>query len=297
MSSNSYWYLGMSFICIILQVIVFYRKRSVHTYMQFFIGVELLYIVEAVIYIFNGSYEYHPNLLSNRYYDSHLGALTSNLISIPSLALILSVFQLGWFWIVGFIALLAGIEWLFVELHIYSLYWWRIGYTSLGLLFYFPLIKKMYPWMLKARKGVSRAFLLFLCLGPFSGTVQFLPFMLFSSRVYRPRWFSDPAYDTSAFGIVYYLSAVLVTTLLLMVSWKYRWIKYACLETILIIATVLLKQNGILISQIWWDVYLYLLFPLLILMIGEILGKHLARGESPDSGPASAVLNVYNQNR
>lgn len=281
MSSNSYWYLGLSFISIILQVIVFYRKRSVHTYMQFFIGVELLYIVESVIYIFNGSYEYHPKLLSNRYYDSHLGALTSNLISIPSLALILSVFQLGWFWIVGFIALLAGIEWLFVELLIYTEYWWRIEYTSLGLLFYFPLIKKMYPWMLKARKGVSRVFLLFLCLGPFSGTVQFLPFMLFYSRVYRPGWFNDPAYDTSAFGIVYYLSVVLVTTLLLMVSWRYRWIKYACLETILIVVTVFLKQSGILISQIWWDVYMYLLFPLLILMIGEIFGKHLARGESP----------------
>ncbi|ACT03903.1 hypothetical protein [Paenibacillus sp. JDR-2] len=285
MNPNSYWYLGLSFICIVLQVIVFYRKRRVHTYMQFFIGVELLYIVEAVIYIFNGSYEYYPKLLSNRYYDSHLGALTSNLISIPSLALILSVFQLGWFWIVGFIALLAGIEWLFVELHIYTLYWWRIGYTSLGLLIYFPLIKKIYPWMLKARNGVSRAVLLFLCLGPISGTIQFLPFMLFFSRVYRPGWFSDPAQDTSAFGIVYYVSIVLVTTLLLMITWKYRWIKYACLETILIIVTVLLKQSGILISQRWWDVYLYLLFPMLLLIIGEIFAKHLARGESPEFWP------------
>ncbi|NIK70500.1 hypothetical protein FHT67_003962 [Paenibacillus sp. BK720] len=288
MGSNSYWYLGLSFISIVLQVIVFHRKRSVHTYMQFLIGVELLYIFEAVIYIFNGSYEYHPKLLSNRYYDSHLGAITSNLISIPSLALILSVYQLGWFWIVGFIALLAGIEWLFVELRIYTLYWWRIGYTSLGLLLYFPLIKIIYPWMLKAKKGGSRALLLFLCLGPISGTIQFLPFILFFSRVYRPGWFSDPAYDTSAFGIVYYLSIVLITTLLLMVNWKYRWIKYACLETILILVTVLLKQRGILISQIWWDVYLYLLFPLLILMIGEVFGKHLARGESRGFWPRSS---------
>ncbi|MGG1517993.1 hypothetical protein ABE504_21430 [Paenibacillus oryzisoli] len=289
MSSNSYWYLGLSFISIILQVIVFYRKRSVHTYMQFFIGVELLYLVEAVIYIFNGSYEYHPKLLSNRYYDSHLGAITSNLISIPSFALVLSVFQLSWIWIVAFIALLAGIEWLFIELHIYTLYWWRIGYTSLGLLLYFPLIKKMYPWMLKAKKGLSRAFLLFLCLGPFSGTVQFLPFMLFNSRVYRTGWFSDPAYDTSAFGIVYYLFVVLVITLLVMDSWRYQWIKYACLEIILLIITMLLKQSGILISQIWWDVYIYLMFPLLILMIGEIFGKHLAKGESPDASTASEI--------
>ncbi|RTE09346.1 hypothetical protein [Paenibacillus whitsoniae] len=282
MSTNSYWYLGLSFICIVLLVIVFYKKRSVHTYMQFFIGVEILYLIEAVIYIFNGSYEYRPNMLCNRYYDSHLGAITSNLISVPTLALILSVFQLSWFWIVVFIALLAGIEWLFVELHIYIQYWWRTAYTSLGLLVYFPLIKKIYPWMSKDRKGVSRAFLLFLGLGPFSGTAQFLPFMLFYSRVYRPGWFSDPAYDTSAFGIVYYLFVVFITTLLLVACWKYRWIKYVCLETILIILTVLLKRSGILISQLWWDVYLYLLYPLVILYIGEFFYKHLSRGEPTD---------------
>jgi hypothetical protein len=279
MRSNSYWYLGLSALSLVLQIFIYIKKRRAHTFLQFLIVTEIAYLIEAVIYIFLGSYEYRPKLITNNaYYDSHMGALTSNLITVPTLALLVSVFQLNWIWIVCLTLLLALIEWLFVKLQIYTLHWWRIEYTAIGLLFYFPLAKMMYRRLLNPLRGLQHIIFTFLCVGPISGTLQFLPFMLFRCRVYRPGWFEDPAYDTSALAIIYYLGISLLVSILAKLRWKYQWLKYVGLEVFMLAVTILMKKSGLLFSQVWWDPWFYVLFPMILLKLAEMISRRLFVG-------------------
>ncbi|HEX9063051.1 MAG TPA: hypothetical protein VF941_22995, partial [Clostridia bacterium] len=125
MSINSYYYLGLSIISLLLLIFICYRKGTIQSLLLSLILVQLAYLGETVIYIFFGSYQYYPKLIKyNSYYDSNMGALTSNLLAVPVLAAFIAAFELNWIWILFFTGLLAGIEWLFVSLHIYELHWW-----------------------------------------------------------------------------------------------------------------------------------------------------------------------------
>jgi hypothetical protein len=279
MSFNSYWYFGLSFLSLSLLAYTCIKKRNPRILLLFLAMAELAYLIEAFIYIFHQSYLYHPDIIHhNAYYDSHLGALTSNMMVIPAVATFLAAFRVSRLWTLGLIAIIAGIEWLFVKLGIYTLHWWRIEYTSLGLVFYFALAKVMYRVMLQPLKGVLHALCLYLCIAPLSGTLQFLPFMFFSNRVYRPGWFEDPAYDTSAFGVVYYLCISILFVVLVKLRWKHSWVKYLLIGAIVIGVTFGLRAAGILRSQVWWDPWIYSLFPLLLLPAAEAISKRLVSG-------------------
>ncbi|CAN7273381.1 hypothetical protein LJR153_001298 [Paenibacillus sp. LjRoot153] len=229
---------------------------------------EIAYLIEAVIYIFFGSYLYHPKIIKyNTYYDSHLGALTSNLFAVPVVATIISVFQLSWVWIILATVLFGGIEWLFVELQIYTLHWWRIIYTVIGLLVYFPLSKIIYRRILNSLNGFLHSIFLFLCIGPISGTLHFLPIMFFSNRVYTPGWYENQSYDTSAFSVVYYISICIILVVLVKLIRIKKWLKIVMTIMVTLTVTYSLKKVGILFSTVWWDSWYYMLFPLPVLIM------------------------------
>lgn len=240
---------------------------------------ECAYLIEAVIYIFMGSYLYHPMFIKhNYYYDSHMGALTSNLFIIPVLATLVAMFHLKPIWILFIIGCLWGVEWLFVELKIYTLNWWRIPYTSSGLLLFFPLSKIIYKRILQPLKGFKHSLILFLCIGPLSGTLQYLPFMLFSSRSYLPGWYKDPSYDTSAFGIVIYIFNSILQVIIVKLPWNTAWIKYSLLEVIIIAETLFLKEVDILQSHVWWDQWFYIAYPLVIFRFASFISEKISNG-------------------
>ncbi|MDR6882546.1 hypothetical protein J2X61_004327 [Bacillus sp. 3255] len=276
MTHNTFWYVGLSVLFLILLAFVLYKQGNMLTIFQFLVLVEIAYLIEAVIYIFLGSYLYHPNIIKyNSYYDSHLGAITSNLIAVPVAATIISTFQLNWVWMIAATILLAGIEWLFVKLQIYTLHWWRIEYTVIGLLIYFPLSKIIYRRMLYSLNGFLHSVFLYLCIAPISGTLHFLPIMFFSNRVYRPGWYLNQSYDTSAFAVVYYIGISFILVFLVKRFWINKWIKTVLTVMITLIVTYSLKKGRILFSTVWWDSWYYILFPILLLIIAEAFSKRL----------------------
>jgi hypothetical protein len=280
MSFNSYWYLGLSISSLILLIYTCLKKGSIRSLLLFLIMVECAFLIETVIYIFSGSYAYHPNIIKyNDYYDSHIGALASNLFAVPVLATFITAFRLGWTWMFIFAAFLAGIEWLFLKLRIYTHYWWRIEYTSLGLfLVYFPLAKRCYHRILRPLKGFLHSLLLFLCIGPISATTQFIPIIFFSNRYYLPGWFENSYYDTTAFASIYYLSVSFLHVILAKLHWKRKWFKYLVLSAVLFVVTLFLQKGGILHSTVWWDPWYYILFPLIVLKITVTISKRLYHG-------------------
>lgn len=279
LSYNTYWYLGLSLLSIILLVYVCLRHNTVSSLLQCLIMVQIAYSIDTVIYIFLGSYQYHPKVLkSYAFYDSNIGALASNMLTVPVIATFLTTFQMGWLWKLVFIGLLALIEWLFIKLHIYTLFWWRIEYTSLGLPLFFAAAKRVYPHILRPTQGWLHALLLFLCSAPILGTFHILPIMVFQNRFYHPGWFTDPAHDTTAFSSIYYILGTIIVIVCVTVHLKYEWIKLCLLAFTFYILAFVLTQVKILDSRVWWDPYYYILFPLLVYFISKSISKRLSSG-------------------
>lgn len=122
MEYNSYWYLGLGILSILLLIYVYKNSRSPRSLLLFIAMIGLGYMIETVIYNFRHSYLF-------------------------------------------FISLFAGIEWTFLKSNIYSHNWWRIGYTTFGLLVFFPLAKIFYQLLSRSLKGFVHSLLLFLIIG------------------------------------------------------------------------------------------------------------------------------------
>ncbi|MEH7308434.1 hypothetical protein [Neobacillus drentensis] len=84
MSINSICYLGLGFLSGILLGYVRYKKGIKRSLLLFLAMVGLGYMIEAIIYNFLGTYQYHPKILMHdRIYDSNMGAIASNALALP----------------------------------------------------------------------------------------------------------------------------------------------------------------------------------------------------------------------
>jgi hypothetical protein len=279
MEFNSYWYLGLGILSILLLLYVYVKTRSPRSLLLFVTMVGLGYILEAVIFNFFHSYQYYPKIIRHDpYYDSNLGAISSNALALPAAATFIAALRKNLLWILFSISIFAGIEWLFLQLNIYSHNWWKIGYTSLGLFVYFPLAKVFYQLLSNPLYGKLHTIFLFLMISPISGSFQFVPIMFFSNRYYELGWFEHQSQDTTAFGAIYYISASLFYVWITKRQWKFKWLKYVLTPLLMYTVNVILQKGGILHSQVWWDPWYYVILSVCVLKLTVTISKHLTNG-------------------
>lgn len=279
MDNNSYWYIGLVILSILLLIFIFVKTKNPRILMHFIAIVGLGFMIEAVIYNLLDSYRYYPKIFKhNPYYDSNMGAVASNAFALPAVATFVSVFRTNWIWMLFFVILIHWIEWFFLKLHIYSHNWWNSWFTSFGLPFYFITAKILYQKLLKPMKGFLHSLTLFLIVGPFSGMFHIMPIMVFSNRYYQLGLFEDRYQDTTAFAAIYYLSASFIYVLMTKIQWRAAWMKYVTTVIFFAIVTFLLKIVGILHSQVWWDPWYYTCLPIILLAITQSISKHLYKG-------------------
>ena len=65
MEFNSYWYLGLGILSILLLIYVCIKTRSIMALWLFITMIGLGYLIEAVIYNFAHSYQYYPKLIKH----------------------------------------------------------------------------------------------------------------------------------------------------------------------------------------------------------------------------------------
>lgn len=279
MDINAYWYIGLVIPHILMLIFTFVKTKNSRVFLLYISIVGLGFIIEAVIYNLFDSYRYYPKIFKhNPSYDSNLGAVASNVFSLPIVATFIAVFRKNWIWMLFFVALFHGIEWLFLRLHIYSHNWWNTWFTSIGLPFYFIFAKVIYRQLLKPMRGLLHTLTLFLIIGPFSGMFHIMPIMLFSNRYYQLGLFENRYQDTTAFAAIYYLSATTLFVLVTKLQRKAAWIKYLSVVSLFAIATLLLIKAGILHSQTWWDPWYYICLPIILLALTNSISKHLYNG-------------------
>jgi hypothetical protein len=278
MEFNSYWYLGLGILSILLLIYVYLKTRK-RSLLLFISMVGLGYLIETVIYNFGHSYQYYPKLIKHdSFYDSNLGAISSNALALPVVATFIAVMRKSWKWILMFISLFAGIEWAFLKLNIYSHNWWKIIYTSLGLLVYFPLVKVFHQLLSNPLKGSLHSLFLFLIVGPFSGSLHIIPIMFMSNRYYDLGWFDSHSQDTTAFSALSYIGACLFYVWVAKRQWKIKWLKYVLTPILMYTVNVILQKAGILYSLVWWDLWYYAIISVILLKITVSISKHLSNG-------------------
>lgn len=280
MEFNSYWYLGLGILSILLLVYVYLKTRNPRSILLFITMVGLGYIIEAVIYNFGHSYQYYPKLIKhNTFYDSNMGAIASNALALPIVATFIAALRKNWIWIIFFVSLFVGIEWTFLKLNLYTHNWWKIDYTVLGLLLvYFPLAKVFYQLLSQPLQGKLHTFFLFLIISPLSASFQFTPVMFFSNRYYELGLFDSRSEDTTAFAAIYYISACLFYVLIAKHHWKLKWLKYVLTAIFMYAVNLFLQKVGILHSQVWWDPWYYVILSVFVLKFTVTVSKHLTIG-------------------
>jgi hypothetical protein len=277
--NNSYWFIALLIISIIVFFFIIYKKRNTQTLFLLLTMIGLGYLIETIIFNFLGSYDYNPNFISHKsFYDNNLGAFVSNAFSLPVIATLIATFNLHWIWMILFSGLFVSIEWLFLELHIYSHNWWRLEYTGLGLPVYFIMAKIFYKWISYPARGLKYNLLLYLIIGSISASAHILPILLFSTRIYHPGWFENPGRDSIALGAVFYLCDSLIYCLMIKINWKKRWTKYILTGFLMFAVNQVLIRVGILDSLLWWDQPYYVCLSLFLLLLTGIIDKRLTKG-------------------
>ncbi|WP_134685696.1 hypothetical protein [Brevibacillus migulae] len=137
-------YLLIILVCFSMFLWLIARTRSYQTVILYLTYVGMVYIFEYFVLVILDAYAYIPHFIANPYLDNMLGAFVSNFVIVPVLASLIAVLQLHVGWIIAISLLLCGIEWLFLQLGIYQLHWWKISYTFPGLLFFFWLTRLWY---------------------------------------------------------------------------------------------------------------------------------------------------------
>jgi hypothetical protein len=237
------------------------------------------YFIETIIYNFLGSYDYNPNFLKHHsFYDNNLGAFVSNAFCLPVIATLIATFNMNWIWIVLFSGFFTGIEFLFLELHIYSHNWWRLEYTGLGIAVYFAVGKIFYKWILHPTSGFKHNLILYFISGSISASMHVLPIIFFSNRIYQPGWFENQEKDSIALAAIFYLCASLFYCVMVRVKWKTKWTKYLITGFLMYIVNQILIKVGFLESHVWWDQMYYICLSLLLLLLTGLIDKRLFKG-------------------
>ncbi|REE55363.1 hypothetical protein A8990_17215 [Paenibacillus taihuensis] len=253
---NSIPFLILIAVCAIAYSVLLFHKRAAWPVILLLSYSGMIYVFEFFIFIWKDSYRYSPHLLSIPYYDNALGAVFSNLLSVPVVSLFVAVYRLSWRWIVCLSLAYGGVEWLFLHWGIYQHNWWRTWYTILSLMLFFMLTRQWKIWL----AGRSRLFKFVTLLMFAWSVVATLVYTLAVTgvRIFHIGYFQDPYHDDIFFSAIYAFFKAAVLSVTVTVTLR-RWRRLSSL-LIILAAHLILMQLGILrvLIPLWqyWLIYM-----------------------------------------
>lgn len=260
---NSIPYFLIIVICISIFLWLIVRTRQYQTVVLYLAFVGMVYIFEYFVLVILDAYRYDPQFIANPYLDNILGAFVSNFVVVPILALLIAVLQLNSGWVVAISLGLGATEWLFLELGIYQLKWWKTSYTIVGLLFFFWLARLWYQKLMEGNRMI--VYITFLM---FSFTVvdsAIFLLLLSGIRQFQPGVFENIYRDDVFFTALYAFTKSLLLANAVYWSSKWRWVFGAF--CVILVAQFSLIQTGILKLYVpLWLFFLIYTFSLILII-------------------------------
>lgn len=246
--NNRSYYICLSIIQCILLFYVFYKKKNRKSILLTFLSiVGLAYYFEYPVYIFRG-YKYKTKILKNREQDNSLGAVLSQTLFVPAVAIFISTFQLGWKVKVWFTIYFVLIERFFLKLNIYRNRWWRTSFTALSVFAYFFISDACYKGIKEGNK-VSLKLALY---NMIHITYMFFLFIasLLNNFRYQPIFKKDSWYYHYAYVKIYLVLETVIATYLL--QKKQRWLAMIPLLTTVTIDSFLMRIKFLKVKGSYW---------------------------------------------
>ncbi|KKI90137.1 hypothetical protein WQ54_23885 [Bacillus sp. SA1-12] len=242
-------------VLILISIIIFilsWRKAASKKLIPFYLCMAgFIYLFEYVILVLFKSYEYFTGVFKDDYFDNVLGANISNGFIVPSVTVLIAVFNLEFWWIFLIIIGFLGIEELFLYLGVYRHFWWRTFYTGVSLFIHFYLGK--YLWCMiryHVNRFTLRITVLYFANIAIQGTFMFYLVALFHLFLFHVNWFNDPSRDHITFVTLYFFIDSIFFSIVVVL--RAYWFWHALLIIGLACINVLLHQVGILeISSNW----------------------------------------------
>ena len=153
---NKYPYIILGILHFVMLLFTFYKSKDRKNHLVLLLSFTgFAYLFEYIVVALFDGYEYKPKFLKEKQLDNIFGSVLSQFFYVPTTALFITAFQLGWKVKLFFSLFFILIERLFITLGVYKNKWWKTSYTF-GLIFisfifndiWYNAIQKRNPYIL-----------------------------------------------------------------------------------------------------------------------------------------------------
>ncbi|MDR4887312.1 hypothetical protein RGU12_07035 [Fredinandcohnia sp. QZ13] len=242
MSLSAWAYLILMIVGLVVLCFSYWKIRSFRIFILYFTVTGVTLLFDYFIYLWANSYVYKLNVLHNEL-DSHLGAMVNGLV-LPSFAVLFVVMRCRWYWSIPLAIFFTLIELIFTKWGIFETNWWKPGYTTIGLMIYFPVARLW--WNHLKKKWIHFGSLLLSFYGIFI-PIHFLHHAVFKMRTYHVAWIEQLQSGSSAFTTITGLIFAIVLAYLSIVNARSRWFLF--IIVCYIAYEIVLKYIGIVQAE------------------------------------------------
>ncbi|WP_338470600.1 hypothetical protein R4Z10_17715 [Niallia sp. XMNu-256] len=263
---NITWYLILTSGSVLLFIFTLWKSfiPRARTLYVFLFTCGLSYIFEFVIKVLFNSYDYYPYIFNNKWYDSIFGAVVSQGIAVPTIAMCIVSFRLNVLWVIGFCLLLMGIEMLFLRLDIYVHHWWKTIYTGTFTFIGFYLARWWDGLMLNRKQWVDWVNI-YLILVFISNTIVYLLKTVAKSHLFHIGVFQDPVRDSVFIEALFIFIHSIVVSFMIQRKWGWFWFIGMYLVDGIVVA--LYEKIGLVQFFGFWNPALFACLPLVVALL------------------------------
>lgn len=236
--------------------IIIAMVKAKNRYQAFAFYLTVLGIVlsfETTILIFLKAYTYYPKIIQNPPlpFDDVLAGNLFSQFSVSATALLVTVFNLNYYWFFIFAGIYGIIEESFLALGIYSQNWYQTWMTVILLPVFFLISKKVH---MKITQGINPMFyygFIFLALFPLNIVAITWVFMLLRLQEFNMSVLPDPIMSRHFLVLVYFFLLSIPMMLIYFLRVKWFW-KAIVILVLYIFYYIVYKLNYIWIKEGWF---------------------------------------------
>ncbi len=247
---GAYLYGILILISLILLGVTYRKSGNRLTFALYLALVGSTLLFDYIIFVWGKAYIYAPHILNNKY-DTHIGAIASDVFSIPATATFVAVFNLTWPWMAGLGILYFGIEELFIKLEIYKHFWWKTSYTFIAMLLLLGVAKVWFRNLNKAHGRLLSFVTLVAILSAIRSTFSIVSYSILETRQFTVPWIEALGRDSTAVNTLIILPSMAIFSFLILYNYRIFW--KITVITLFFLFDLLLRKLNIVHSLTPWD--------------------------------------------
>ncbi|KON90284.1 hypothetical protein AF332_12700 [Sporosarcina globispora] len=266
--SNLLWFLGLVIISLGLIYITYKKTDFRYNLAVYFFVMGLSFLMEYVVLILGDAYSYYPNFFSIQWYNDVFGSSISQAFFIPSVLMAIAAFRIRFRWIVLIIAVIFGIEELFLWLGIYEHNWWKSWFTSV-ILFTSIFVIKWWRNKVESPTFYIQFVTVYMAITTIFQGISFGLTAILGTHHYKIGWFESPFQDHIAFSVLIWIIYALLLTIIIIKYYRFKWLAVLFFADFAV--NLIMEKMDILdISPNWNPIFFSMILILLLILIRKI---------------------------